>query len=184
MKVTALAIPEVLVIEPTVHRDARGFFMEYFQKQRYAEAGMALPFVQDNHSRSSKNILRGLHHQTAHPQGKLVRCTEGEIYDVAVDIRRGSPSFGQWVSVTLTADNFKQIYVPPNFAHGFCVVSETAQVEYKTTDFYDPSSEVTLLWNDPAVGIEWPVDDPRLSGKDAQGKTLEELGDLLPQYKG
>jgi dTDP-4-dehydrorhamnose 3,5-epimerase len=183
MKVSPLSLSGVLLIEPKVHRDTRGFFVETFQAARYAEAGMNFPFVQDNHSRSAKNTLRGLHAQWRKPQGKLVRCVEGEIFDVAVDIRRGSPTFGRWAAATLSADNFQQIYVPPGYAHGFCVLSEQAQVEYKTTDLYDAGGELTVAWNDPAIGIAWPLADPVLSDKDAAGLTLEALGEKLPLFE-
>ena len=180
MRVVPTAIPGVLVIEPDVHTDGRGFFLETYHANRYAAQGIQGPFVQDNHSRSTAGTLRGLHLQLQHPQGKLVRAIEGEIYDVAVDVRRGSPTFGRWVAVTLTAANFKQCYVPPGFAHGFCVVSPVAQVEYKCTDVYDPSDEIGIAWNDPALAISWPVREPMLSPRDARHPTLAELADRLP----
>jgi dTDP-4-dehydrorhamnose 3,5-epimerase len=182
VRVVATAIPEVLVIEPDVHADGRGFFLETYHADRYRAYGIAGPFVQDNHSRSGQGTLRGLHLQTARPQGKLVRVIEGEIYDVAVDVRRGSPTFGRYVAVSLSAENFRQCYVPPGFAHGFCVVTPTAQVEYKCTDIYDPASELGILWNDPALGIPWPVKEPLLSPRDARHPTMAELGDRLPLY--
>lgn len=166
MRVTPTAIPDVLVIEPDVFRDARGFFLETYHAGRYAQHGILEPFVQDNHSRSVRHTLRGLHWQTYRPQGKLVRVIEGEIFDVAVDIRPGSRTRGRWVSVTLSADDFRQIYVPEGFAHGFCVLSETAQVEYKCTAPYHRESERGIIWNDPDLAIEWPVDTPILSDRD------------------
>ena len=181
MRVVATAIPEVLILEPDVHTDGRGFFLETYHADRYRENGIPGPFVQDNHSRSLAGTLRGLHLQLRHPQGKLIRVIEGEIFDVAVDVRRGSPTFGRWVSVALTAENFKQVYVPQGFAHGFCVVSPIAQVEYKCTDVYDPSSEVGIAWNDPALGISWPVTQPLLSPRDSNHLTLAELTDRLPR---
>ena len=180
MRVVPTAIPGVLVIKPDVHTDGRGFFLETYHANRYAAQGIQGPFVQDNHSRSTAGTLRGLHLQLQHPQGKLVRAIEGEIYDVAVDVRRGSPTFGRWVAVTLTAANFRQCYVPPGFAHGFCVVSPVAQVEYKCTDVYDPSDEIGIAWNDPALAISWPVREPMLSPRDARHPTLAELADRLP----
>ena len=180
MRVVPTAIPDVLVIEPLVHADGRGFFLETYHGDRYRQHGINGPFVQDNHSRSVAGTLRGLHLQLQRPQGKLIRVIEGEIFDVAVDVRRGSPTFGRWVSVTLTADNFKQVYVPPGFAHGFAVVSPIAQVEYKCTDLYDPASEIGVAWNDPALGIRWPVVQPFLSARDAKHPTLAELTDKLP----
>ena len=182
MRVVATDIPEVLVVEPDVHADGRGFFLETYHADRYRAHGIVGPFVQDNHSRSGRDTLRGLHLQRARPQGKLVRVIEGEIYDVAVDARRGSPTFGRFVAVTLSADNFRQCYVPPGFAHGFCVVTATAQVEYKCTDVYDPASEIGIAWNDPALAIPWPVREPLLSPRDARHPTMAELGDLLPLY--
>ena len=172
----------VVIIEPRVFRDDRGFFLETYQTDRYREGGIDATFVQDNHSRSVRGTLRGLHAQWQHPQGKLLRVIEGEIFDVAVDIRRGSPTFGRWVGVTLSAENFRQIYVPVGFAHGFCVTSEIAQVEYKCTDIYDPEHELRVLWNDPDIGIDWPIAEPLLSPKDSAGQLLHEIGDQLPVY--
>ena len=162
----------MLIVEPDVHRDARGFFLETFHARKYREGGIAHDFVQDNHSRSQRGTLRGLHAQKSRPQGKLVRAVRGEIFDVAVDVRRGSPSFGKWVGVTLSADNFKQCYVPPGFAHGFAVLSDVAQVEYKCTDFYDRGDEVGVRWD--SAGIDWPLQDPLLSPKDAALPHLDE----------
>ena len=181
MRVVPTAIPEVLIVEPAVHADGRGFFLETYHAGRYREHGIAQPFVQDNHSRSLKDTLRGLHLQLRRPQGKLIRVIEGEIFDVAVDVRRGSPTFGRWVGVTLTAENFKQIYVPPGFAHGFAVVSPIAQVEYKCTDLYDPESEIGIAWNDPALAIAWPVTAPLLSARDGSHPSLADVADRLPQ---
>ena len=182
MRVTENSLPGVLLIEPVVHRDGRGFFIETYHADRYREHGIAAPFVQDNHSRSIQGTLRGLHLQVQRPQGKLIHVIEGEIFDVAVDVRRGSPAFGRWVSVDLTADNFRQVYVPPGFAHGFYVVSPIAQVEYKCTDLYDPASEIGIAWNDPALNIPWPVKEPVLSSRDARHPTLAMLADRLPAY--
>ena len=169
------ALHDVILVEPDLHRDARGFFLECWQAERWREGGIAGPFVQDNHSRSSRGTLRGLHAQLRNPQGKLVRCVEGEVWDVAVDIRPDSPSFGRWTGAQLSASNFRQLWVPPGFAHGFCVVSEHAQFEYKCTALYAPGDEVTLAWNDPALAIPWPVDEPILSEKDRRGLSLAEL---------
>lgn len=175
MRVIDTKLAGVKIIEPRVFGDARGFFLETFQADRYAEHGMTLPFVQDNHSRSGKGVLRGLHFQKTKPQGKLVRVVRGEVFDVAVDVRPGSPTFGQWEGVVLSDDNKRQYWIPPGLAHGFVVLSESADFEYKCTDYYDPSDEGCLLWNDPAVGIEWPVSVPRLSAKDQQGLSLQAL---------
>ena len=170
MKAIATAIPEVLIIEPKVFGDSRGFFFESFNQAAFDEAvGSHVDFVQDNHSRSAKGVLRGLHYQIQKPQGKLVRVTRGSVYDVAVDIRRSSPTFGQWVGVELTEDNHRQLWVPPGFAHGFVVTSESADFLYKTTEFYAPVHERAILWNDADLGITWPEIGmaPMLSGKDA-----------------
>jgi dTDP-4-dehydrorhamnose 3,5-epimerase len=166
MQVRQTRLPGVVIIEPTVFQDDRGFFLETWHARKYAEAGIEVAFVQDNHSRSRKDTLRGLHFQRTRPQGKLVRVIEGEIFDVAADIDPASPGYGQWVGVSLSADNFHQIYVPPGYAHGFCVVSEVAQVEYKCTDFYDPADEGGVMWNDPVLGIAWPTAAPILSRRD------------------
>jgi dTDP-4-dehydrorhamnose 3,5-epimerase len=171
-------LPGVIVIEPDVHLDSRGFFLETYHAGKYRGGGIDGPFVQDNLSRSVRGTLRGLHLQLRHPQGKLIRVTEGEIFDVAVDVRPGSPTFGRWVSVTLSESNFKQCYVPPGFAHGFCVVSGDAQVEYKCTDLYDPASEVGVAWNDPALAIPWPLATPLVSERD---RRLPTLADLIPR---
>ncbi len=177
MNVIPTAIPEVLLIEPRIFKDDRGFFVETYQARRYAASGISAPMVQDNHSGSRQGVLRGLHYQVRRPQGKLVRAIAGEVFDVAVDLRRSSPSFGQWVGVTLSARSGRQVWVPPGFAHGFYVVSEWAEIEYKVTDFYDPESERTLLWNDPQVGITWPLlpgTQPLVAPKDARGLKLAE----------
>ena len=185
MEIQELSLPGVLLITPVVHQDERGFFVETFHAQRYRESGLPLDFVQDNHSKSAKGTLRGMHAQTRKPQGKLVRCIEGEIFDVAVDIRPASPTFGKWAGAIISAENFKQIYVPPGFAHGFCVISDIAQVEYKCTDVYDPGGELGILWNDPAIGIQWPFSEPTLSDKDSKALTLEQARaeGLLPAYE-
>ena len=184
MRFVPTELPGVLVIEPDVHQDARGFFVETYHAEKYREGGIEGPFVQDNHSRSVKGTLRGLHLQLRRPQGKLIRVIEGEIYDVAVDVRRGSPTFGCWIGVTLSAANFKQCYVPPGFAHGFCVVSDDAQVEYKCTDLYDPASEIGIAWNDPALGIIWPIAEPLLSDRDRRHPLLAALAADLPVWRG
>ncbi|QHJ00180.1 dTDP-4-dehydrorhamnose 3,5-epimerase [Xylophilus rhododendri] len=176
MKATPTAIPEVLVIEPRVFGDARGFFFESFNQAAFDEAvGHHVDFVQDNHSRSAKGVLRGLHYQIQKPQGKLVRVVRGSVFDVAVDIRRSSPTFGRWVGVELTEDNHKQLWVPPGFAHGFVVTSESADFLYKTTEFYAPQHERAILWNDAELKIEWPELGmaPLLSGKDAAASTFQ-----------
>ncbi|MEC8082296.1 MAG: dTDP-4-dehydrorhamnose 3,5-epimerase [Pseudomonadota bacterium] len=177
MNVIKTNIPDVVIIEPKVFGDERGFFLETFQAERYRElAGIELPFVQDNHSRSSKGVLRGLHFQKSKPQGKLVRVVRGEVFDVAVDIRKDSPTYGQWAGVLLSEDNKRQFWVPPGLAHGFVVLSDVADFEYKCTDYYDPSDEGCLIWNDPSVGIEWPQGiEPKLSAKDELGLTLKQL---------
>ena len=174
---TPTEIPDVIQIEPHLFGDARGFFMETYQHRKFAEGGIAAEFVQDNHSGSRQGILRGLHYQIRQPQGKLVRIVVGEVYDVAVDLRRSSPTFGQPVAARLSSENKLQMWIPPGFAHGFYVLSEWAEVVYKATDYYAPEWERTLLWNDPALHIEWPLDGnhpPILSAKDAQGKPLSQ----------
>ena len=181
MKVIATRLPDVLVIEPKVFGDDRGFFYESFNARAFAEAtGCTLQFVQDNHSRSTRGVLRGLHYQIEQAQGKLVRVTAGEVLDVAVDIRRSSPTFGQWASVRLSAQNHRQMWVPPGFAHGFVVLSESADFLYKTTDYYAPSAERYIRWDDPQLAIDWEFEGaPILSAKDQNGKTLHEA-DLFP----
>ena len=172
MKVTPTSIPDVLVIEPKVFGDARGFFYESFNQKAFNEAtGLNLNFVQDNHSRSSKGVLRGLHYQIQQPQGKLVRVVRGAVFDVAVDIRKGSPTFGQWVGMELSEENHKQLWIPAGFAHGFMVTSESAEFLYKTTDYYAPEHERCIAWDDPDIGIQWPSDvNPQLSPKDLAGQ--------------
>jgi dTDP-4-dehydrorhamnose 3,5-epimerase len=182
MKFVATALPGVMIVEPRVHRDPRGFFLETYREAAYRRGGVAGPFVQDNHSRSEGPVLRGLHAQRRKPQGKLVRVVEGEIFDVAVDIRRGSPTFRRWVGVALSADNFRQFYVPPGFAHGFCVTRSPAQVEYKCTDYYDATDELTIAWDDPEIAVAWPVAEPELSDRDRRAPRLAEVADLLPLY--
>ena len=170
------AIPEVVLVKPTVFGDARGFFIETWQRRRFAEAGIDVDFVQDNHSRSKQGTLRGLHYQMRQPQGKLIRVTVGEVYDVSVDIRRRSPTFGYWVGEHLSADNKSMLWVPPGFAHGFYVLSDTAEFQYKCTDYYAPAHERCILWNDPQLAIDWPIPDgahPLLSDKDSAGLRLE-----------
>jgi len=172
--VTPTKLPEVLILEPKVFGDARGFFFESFNARDFAHCtGLNVPFVQDNHSKSAKGVLRGLHYQIEHPQGKLVRVTQGEVFDVAVDLRRSSATFGQWEGVLLSSDNKRQLWIPPGFAHGFLVTSDSAEFLYKTTDYYHPEFERSLLWNDPTVGVQWPLKDaPLLAAKDVAGLTL------------
>jgi len=174
--VTPTALPDVLVLEPKVFGDDRGFFFESFNQRDFAQAtGLDVHFVQDNHSRSAKGVLRGLHYQIQHPQGKLVRVTQGEVFDVTVDLRRSSSHFGQWVGVVLSADNKRQLWIPPGFAHGFVVTSESAECLYKTTDYWYPEHERSLLWNDPSIRVKWPnKGEPKLAAKDAAGKSLQE----------
>ncbi len=176
MKVIQTKLPEVCIIEPQVFGDSRGFFYESFNARKFAElTGVQAEFVQDNHSKSGKNILRGLHYQIRQAQGKLVRVVSGEVFDVAVDIRKSSPNFGQWVGVNLSAENSRQLWVPPGFAHGFVVLSEQAEFLYKTTDYWAPEYERCLAWNDPEIGIDWPISEaPLLSAKDQLGKSLSE----------
>ncbi|MGG2043238.1 dTDP-4-dehydrorhamnose 3,5-epimerase [Burkholderia gladioli] len=176
IQVSATALPEVKLIEPKVFGDERGFFYESFNGREFAEkVDPQAVFVQDNHSRSMRGVLRGLHYQIEHAQGKLVRVVEGEVFDVAVDLRRSSPNFGKWVGISLSAENQRQLWVPPGFAHGFLVLSEAAQFLYKTTDYWYPEYERSIVWNDPAIGIEWPGDaEPVLAVKDAAGKRIEE----------
>jgi dTDP-4-dehydrorhamnose 3,5-epimerase len=178
MEFIPTSIPEVILIQPNVFGDERGFFMETYQSQQFSAAGISTNFVQDNHSGSSKGILRGLHYQICQPQGKLIRVVVGEVFDVAVDIRRSSPTFGKFICALISAENKTQLWVPPGFAHGFYVVSEWAEVIYKATDTYAPEWERSILWNDPEIGIPWPLDlngqEPRLSAKDCQGLPLRE----------
>ncbi|CAL94491.1 dTDP-4-dehydrorhamnose 3,5-epimerase [Azoarcus olearius] len=176
MRVIPTAIPEVLMLEPQVFGDSRGFFLESFNANRFETAtGLPPVFVQDNHSRSSRGVLRGLHYQLSQPQGKLVRVARGRVFDVAVDLRRSSATFAQWVGTELSDENQRQMWIPPGFAHGFVVLSDTADFLYKTTDYYAPEAERCVLWNDPALGIEWPISEPPLlSAKDQSGKLLAE----------
>lgn len=175
MNVIQTAIPGVLIIEPVVKRDTRGFFVEVWHEQRYRSAGIELPFVQDNHSRSGRGTLRGLHYQIQHAQGKLVRVTAGEVFDVAVDLRRSSPTFGRWAGTVLSGESHRQLWIPPGFAHGFYVLSESADLLYKCTDLYAPQFDRTLQWDDPEVGVEWPLSGspPLLSAKDQAGTPLQ-----------
>jgi dTDP-4-dehydrorhamnose 3,5-epimerase len=183
MIVTKTAIPGVLIIEPKVFGDSRGFFTELFQSQRYAESGMRRQFFQDNLSRSAKGTLRGLHFQNPKPQGKLITVLRGSVLDVAVDIRVGSPTFGQHVIVELNDENRRQFWIPPGFAHGFLVQSEIADFFYKCDEIYSPTHEHVLRWNDPQLGIEWGNDSPLLSRRDSEGRTLAELDGVLPKYE-
>jgi dTDP-4-dehydrorhamnose 3,5-epimerase len=176
MKVTRTAIPELLILEPKVFGDARGFFLESYNQKAFAEAtGVTAPFVQDNHSRSARGVLRGLHYQLKQPQGKLVRVVRGAVFDVAVDVRKSSPTFGQWVGAELSEENQRQFWVPAGFAHGFIVLTESADFLYKTTDYYAPEHERCIAWDDPAIGIDWPEGiEPKLSEKDQRGVGLGE----------
>jgi dTDP-4-dehydrorhamnose 3,5-epimerase len=183
VRVTTIDIPGVLVFEPAVRRDQRGFFVETFHIKRYQEAGIVESFVQDNLSRSVRGTLRGLHFQEPHAQGKLVMAVEGAVYDVVVDIRVGSPTFGRWYGLDLSDQNLRQVYVPPGCAHGFCVTSETAMFLYKCTDYYSPMDERGVLWNDPALAIPWPIRDPILSDKDQKYRPLAEIQGELPLYR-
>jgi dTDP-4-dehydrorhamnose 3,5-epimerase len=182
LRFTSCEIPGVVIVEPEVHSDDRGLLLESYHAGKYREGGIRATFVQDNHSSSRKGTLRGLHGQSPHPQGKLVRVLEGEIFDVLVDIRRGSPAYGKFVTANLSSENFRQIYAPPGLIHGFVVLSESAQVAYKCTDFYHPKSTFGVAWNDPELGIPWPVDEPTLSPKDAAAPLLSEVQGLLIDY--
>jgi dTDP-4-dehydrorhamnose 3,5-epimerase len=184
MTVIPTELPEVLVIEPRVFRDERGHFLETYHGTRYRELGIPWQFVQDNLSHSRQGVLRGLHYQWGHAQGKLVMVTHGEVFDVAVDIRRGSPTFGRWAAVVLSAADYRQLYIPAGFAHGFCVTSPTATVVYKCTEYYCAQDEHGILWNDPALAIEWPVIDPLLSAKDRANPSLADVpSEHLPSYR-
>jgi dTDP-4-dehydrorhamnose 3,5-epimerase len=176
MKITPTAIPDVWILEPQVHGDDRGYFMETFRQSHFAEKGLQLEFVQDNQSRSVQGTLRGLHYQLEYPQGKLARILSGEVFDVAVDLRKRSPTFGQWVGEVLSAENKKQLWIPPGFAHGFYVISETAELAYKCTEYYHPEDDYSLLWNDSQIGIDWPLvsAEPLLSQKDREAPPLAE----------
>jgi len=182
MRVRKTELPGVLLVEPEVYRDERGLFFEAYHQERYRAAGVAGPFVQDNHSHSVAGTLRGLHAQCRYPQGKLIRVLAGEILDVAVDIRRGSPTFGKWTSARLSATNLLQCYVPLGFVHGFCVLSSEADVEYKCTSSYVPDDQLVVRWNDPRIGIRWPVAKPHLSERDRRARSLEEQWERLPEF--
>jgi dTDP-4-dehydrorhamnose 3,5-epimerase len=182
MRFTRTELPEVILIEPDVHRDPRGFFLETYHEEKYRAGGISARFVQDNYSRSAGGIVRGLHAQLEPAQGKLVRVVSGEVWDVAVDVRVGSPTFGKWTSATLSGDNFHQLWIPPGYAHGFCVLSERADVEYKCTAPYRPEGEIAVAWDDPDVAIPWPVADPTLSERDRRAPRLSELGKRLPRF--
>jgi dTDP-4-dehydrorhamnose 3,5-epimerase len=185
MNIIETSLPGVLIIEPKVFGDERGFFLETWNQTRYAESGLPTRFVQDNLSFSRRSILRGLHFQNPHAQGKLVYVLQGEVFDVAVDVRLGSPTFGRSESVVLSAENKRQLYIPPGFAHGFCVTSDTALFAYKCTDFYHPQSEGSILWSDPDLAIAWPVQEPELSAKDRGGVRLADFPrERLPVYEG
>ena len=183
MKVEAAKIPDVLIIEPVVHGDDRGYFMEAYSRDRYTAAGIPSEFVQDNLSLSGRGILRGLHLQHPNDQGKLCSVLEGVVFDVAVDVRVGSPTFGQWAGVTLSSTNKRQVYIPPGFAHGLCVLSDGTLFSYKCTDFYAPSSEIGVAWNDPDIAIDWPIESPQLSAKDQRNPRLRDIPmGSLPRY--
>lgn len=181
MKANSTELPGVLLIEPSVLGDSRGFFLETFQAKRYNDAGIPGPFVQDNLSRSTRGTLRGLHFQFPHPQGKLVQVLRGSVWDVAVDVRKGSPHFGGWLGMELSEENRRQLWIPAGFAHGFCVLSESADFFYKCTDFYAPAAEHAVRWDDPDIGIRWPIESPRLSAKDSAAPSLAEAP-VLPTY--
>jgi dTDP-4-dehydrorhamnose 3,5-epimerase len=184
MKTIPTSLPDVFVVEPQVFKDARGYFYESFHQAKYAKLGIHVGFVQTNVSRSAKGVLRGLHYQWPHPQGKLVSVLEGDVYDVAVDIRRGSPTFGQWTGVMLTAENNRHLWIPPGFAHGFCVLSEYATFTYQCTTLYDPVADAAISWNDAAIGIDWPVSEPLISDKDAKAPLLADVpADRLPTFE-
>ena len=185
MKIETTAIPDVLIVEPDRFGDDRGFFQETWHQRRYGEAGIDATFVQDNISLSARGVLRGLHLQNPNAQGKLICVLQGEVFDVAVDLRVGSPYFGRWAGAMLSLENRRQMWVPEGFAHGFCVLSETALFAYKCTDFYSPESEIAVLWNDPEIGIDWPLSDPVISEKDAEAEPLSALDPArLPLYTG
>lgn len=183
MRVTTIDIPGVLLLEPAVFSDHRGSFAETYHERRYRDAGISERFVQDNYSRSVKNTVRGLHFQEPNAQGKLVMALEGTVYDVVVDIRKGSPTFGKWYGVELSGTNLHQVYIPPGCAHGFCVTSDTALFLYKCTAYYSPKDEQGILWNDSTLGIRWPISEPILSPKDQAYRTLKDIDALLPTYK-
>ncbi|MBS1105653.1 MAG: dTDP-4-dehydrorhamnose 3,5-epimerase [Deltaproteobacteria bacterium] len=182
MKFIPTELPGVLIVEPDVYRDARGFFLETYGENKYREGGVDVAFVQDNLSRSVRGTLRGLHAQVPRAQAKLLRAVMGEVFDVAVDIRLGSPTFGRWVGVELSAENFRQLYIPCGFAHGFCVMSDVAEIEYKCSDVYVPQDEITIQWDDPAIGVRWPLAEPLLSKRDRAGEPLAKLEARLPIF--
>jgi dTDP-4-dehydrorhamnose 3,5-epimerase len=182
MQVVPTAIPDVLIVEPDVHRDHRGFFLESYHSAKFKTLGIDGHFVQDNHSKSRARTLRGLHLQLEEPQAKLVRAIAGEILDVAADVRRGSPTFGRWIGVRLSAENFRQCYIPAGFAHGFYVLSDSAEIEYKCTSAYNPAGEIGIVWNDPQIAIEWPDREPVLSSRDAALPRLADIFDRLPRF--
>lgn len=182
MKVSPTSIKDVLLIDPDVRKDSRGFFLEAYHLRQYETAGIHGPFVQDNHSRSARGTLRGLHAQLKRPQAKLVRVTQGEIYDVAVDVRPNSPTFGRWTAQSLSGDNFQQLYIPAGFLHGFCVLSPFAEVEYKCTEHFDAADEVGVAWNDPTLQVRWPISDPLLSEKDRMLPSFAEVRSKFDQY--
>jgi dTDP-4-dehydrorhamnose 3,5-epimerase len=185
MKVVNTPLPGVVVLEPDLYGDNRGFFLETYREDTLREFGISDRFVQDNQSRSTRGVLRGLHYQLVKPQGKLVRVARGAVFDVAVDVRRGSPAYGQWFGATLDDENMRMMYIPAGIAHGFLVLTDTADFIYKCTDFYDPHSEQGILWNDPAIGIKWPITDVQLSEKDSNNPVLQKQPeDLLPRYPG
>jgi dTDP-4-dehydrorhamnose 3,5-epimerase len=184
MKAVSTSLPGVLVVEPQVFGDHRGFFYESYNEAKYAKLGIHANFVQNNVSRSAKGVLRGLHYQWPNPQGKLVSVLEGEVYDVAVDIRRGSPTYGQWAGVMLTAENRRHMWIPAGFAHGFCVLSDFATFTYQCTSLYDPAADASICWNDAALAIDWPISNPLISAKDAKAPLLAEVpADRLPTYE-
>ena len=183
MKVIETTLPGVLVFEPKLHGDSRGFFLETYREDTLREVGISESFVQDNHSRSARGVLRGLHYQLTQPQGKLVRVAQGAVFDVAVDVRSGSPTFGQWYGATLDEESMRMMYIPPGFAHGFAVLSDISDFIYKCTDYYHPQSEQGILWNDPGIGIKWPAIDVQLSEKDKTNPVLQEQSEeFLPKY--
>ena len=182
MTVTDTSLPGVKIVHPTVYRDARGFFLETYHQDRYAGAGITDVFVQDNYSRSDRGTIRGLHAQLRAPQAKLMRVVAGAIFDVAVDVRVGSPTFARWVGETLSSENFKQLYIPEGFVHGFAVISEFAEIEYKCSAFYDPADEISIRYDDPAIGIAWPMTAPILSARDGAAPMLAEVAARLPRY--
>ncbi|MGB5519615.1 MAG: dTDP-4-dehydrorhamnose 3,5-epimerase [Gammaproteobacteria bacterium] len=183
MKITPTTLPDVMLIEPDVFGDPRGFFLETYHAEKYRQLGIDDVFLQDNQSRSTRGVLRGLHYQLNKPQAKLVTVVTGTVFDVAVDIRKGSPTFGHWVGCELSGTNHRQLYIPAGFAHAFCVLSATADFFYKCSELYSPESEHGILWNDPAIGIDWPLTEVQISDKDAANKPLSEMEKLLPVYR-